>query len=175
VYGGLNDPETLFSETTAYATSFSSSVNKASADHLVCAWHRTYGQPAVVANCPKITLIPFPEKHIPLIILNALEGKLLQVCARGNQVRDCLYVEDYVRALLVRSMYYCSCTSRIFLTHDLRYAIDASNTQRELGSTQEKTFNSGICKTVEWNLNSLEWCCGILGGCHQHKCLGEIV
>lgn len=100
VYGDLENPEELFTETTPYAPSSPYSASKASSDHLVRAWGRTYGLPTLVTNCSNnYGPYHFPEKLIPLIILNALEGKALPVYGKGDQVRDWLYVEDHARAL----------------------------------------------------------------------------
>jgi len=100
VYGDLDDPAELFTETTPYAPSSPYSASKASSDHLVRAWQRTYGLPVLVTNCSNnYGPYHFPEKLIPLMILNALEGKPLPVYGKGNQVRDWLYVEDHARAL----------------------------------------------------------------------------
>lgn len=100
VYGDLEGPEDLFTETTSYAPSSPYSASKASSDHLVRAWLRTYGLPTLVTNCSNnYGPYHFPEKLIPLMILNALEGKPLPVYGAGNQVRDWLYVEDHARAL----------------------------------------------------------------------------
>lgn len=100
VYGDLEDPEELFTEITPYAPSSPYSASKASSDHLVRAWRRTYGLPTLVTNCSNnYGPYHFPEKLIPLMILNALEGKALPVYGKGNQVRDWLYVEDHARAL----------------------------------------------------------------------------
>lgn len=101
VYGDLEQPEDLFTEKTAYAPSSPYSASKASSDHLVRAWTRTYGLPIVVTNCSNnYGPYHFPEKLIPLIILNALEGKRLPVYGDGLQVRDWLYVADHARALV---------------------------------------------------------------------------
>jgi dTDP-glucose 4,6-dehydratase len=90
----------LFTETTAYAPSSPYSASKASSDHLARAWLRTYGFPTLITNCSNnYGPYHFPEKLIPLIILNALEGKALPVYGRGEQIRDWLYVEDHARAL----------------------------------------------------------------------------
>ncbi len=100
VYGDLDDSDALFTETTAYAPSSPYSASKASSDHLVRAWHRTYGLPTLVTNCSNnYGPYHFPEKLIPLMILNALDGKPLPVYGKGNQVRDWLFVEDHARAL----------------------------------------------------------------------------
>lgn len=100
VYGDLEGPEDLFTETTPYAPSSPYSASKASSDHLVRAWRRTYGLPTLVTNCSNnYGPYHFPEKLIPLMILNALDGKPLPIYGKGNQVRDWLYVEDHARAL----------------------------------------------------------------------------
>jgi dTDP-glucose 4,6-dehydratase len=100
VYGDLEGPEELFTENTSYAPSSPYSASKASSDHLVRAWQRTYGLPTLITNCSN-NYGPnhFPEKLIPLVILNALEGKSLPVYGNGMQIRDWLYVEDHARAL----------------------------------------------------------------------------
>ncbi|WP_305046409.1 dTDP-glucose 4,6-dehydratase [Geoalkalibacter sp.] len=100
VYGDLEGPEHLFTEQTPYAPSSPYSASKASSDHLVRAWRRTFGLPTLITNCSNnYGPYHFPEKLIPLMILNALEGKPLPVYGKGNQVRDWLYVEDHARAL----------------------------------------------------------------------------
>lgn len=100
VYGDLHGTDDLFTETTPYSPSSPYSASKASSDHLVRAWLRTYGLPTIVTNCSNnYGPYHFPEKLIPLIILNALEGKPLPVYGDGGQIRDWLYVEDHARAL----------------------------------------------------------------------------
>ncbi|WP_298718230.1 dTDP-glucose 4,6-dehydratase [uncultured Oceanisphaera sp.] len=107
VYGDLPHPDedenahqALFTENTAYAPSSPYSASKASSDHLVRAWQRTYGLPTLVTNCSNnYGPYHFPEKLIPLVILNALEGKPLPIYGKGDQIRDWLYVEDHARAL----------------------------------------------------------------------------
>lgn len=100
VYGDLHGTDDLFTEQTPYAPSSPYSASKAASDHLVRAWHRTYGLPVVLTNCSNnYGPYHFPEKLIPLMILNALAGKALPVYGKGNQVRDWLYVEDHARAL----------------------------------------------------------------------------
>jgi dTDP-glucose 4,6-dehydratase len=99
VYGDLNETD-LFTEETPYAPSSPYSASKASSDHLVRAWHRTYGLPVVLTNCSNnYGPYHFPEKLIPLVILNAIEGKPLPIYGNGQQIRDWLYVEDHARAL----------------------------------------------------------------------------
>lgn len=101
VYGDLADSGLLFTESTAYAPSSPYSASKASADHLVRAWMRTYGLPTLLTNCSNnYGPYHFPEKLIPLVILNALEGKALPVYGKGDQIRDWLFVEDHARALV---------------------------------------------------------------------------
>jgi dTDP-glucose 4,6-dehydratase len=111
VYGDLPHPDEqeglvvnqelpLFTEDTAYAPSSPYSASKASSDHLVRSWLRTYGLPTIVTNCSNnYGPYHFPEKLIPLVILNALEGKNLPIYGKGDQIRDWLYVEDHARAL----------------------------------------------------------------------------
>ena len=100
VYGDLEGTDDLFLETTPYAPSSPYSASKASSDHLVRAWDRTYGLPTMITNCSNnYGPYHFPEKLIPLVILNALEGKALPIYGKGDQIRDWLYVEDHARAL----------------------------------------------------------------------------
>ncbi len=99
VYGSLG-AEGLFQESTAYDPSSPYAASKAASDHLAVAWHRTYGLPVVVSNCSNnYGPFHFPEKLIPLMILNAFEGKPLPVYGDGSNVRDWLYVEDHAKAL----------------------------------------------------------------------------
>mgnify|MGYP006344360891 FL=1 len=209
VYGDLHGPEDLFTETTPYAPSSPYSASKASSDHLVRAWLRTYGLPTLVTNCSNnYGPCHFPEKLIPLVILNALDGKPLPIYGKGTQVRDWLYVEDHARALykvvtegVVGETYnigghnekqnievvHTLCdlldelrpradgvSYRSQITHvqdrpghDLRYAIDASKIQRELGWVPLETFESGIRKTVEWYLGNAEWVAHVKSGAYQ--------
>lgn len=214
VYGDLHGDDDLFTETTAYAPSSPYSASKAGSDHLVRAWQRTYGLPTLVTNCSNnYGPYHFPEKLIPLMILNALEGKPLPVYGKGNQIRDWLYVEDHARALyrvvtagqvgqtynigghnekqnieVVHTL--CELLDELHprqdgkryeaqITHvqdrpghDMRYAIDASKIQRELGWVPQETFETGIRKTVEWYLNNLDWCRRVQDGSYQRERLG---
>jgi dTDP-glucose 4,6-dehydratase len=105
VYGDLEGTDDLFTETTSYAPSSPYSASKASSDHLVRAWRRTYGLPTVITNCSNnYGPYQFPEKLIPLMVLNALEGKPLPIYGDGAQIRDWLYVDDHARALVEVAM-----------------------------------------------------------------------
>jgi len=195
VYGSLGDSG-LFKETTPYDPSSPYSATKAASDHIAKAWHRTYGLPVIVSNCSNnYGPYQFPEKLIPLMILNALHGETLPVYGTGNNVRDWLFVEDHARALglilsngvigetynvggrnerrnidVVRQI--CVCLDQLrglashdrLITyvddrpgHDLRYAIDASKLETELGWRARETFETGIKKTVEWYLERSDW------------------
>lgn len=102
VYGDLAGSDDLFTETTPYTPSSPYSASKASSDHLVRAWHRTFGLPVVLTNCSNnYGPYHFPEKLVPHMILNALAGKPLPVYGKGNQIRDWLFVEDHARALVL--------------------------------------------------------------------------
>ena len=215
VYGDLEGPGDFFRETTPYAPSSPYSASKASSDHLVRAWKRTFGLPTIVTNCSNnYGPYHFPEKLIPLVILHALDDKELPVYGEGLQIRDWLYVEDHARALyqvvtrgvpgetynigghnertnieVVRKI--CSLLDELRPRkdgkpyadqivhvkdrpgHDLRYAIDASKIQRELGWVPAETFESGIRKTVQWYLDNKEtWCAHVLSGAYKMERLG---
>lgn len=215
VYGDLHGEDDLFTETTPYAPSSPYSASKAASDHLVRAWQRTYGLPVLLSNCSNnYGPYHFPEKLIPLVILNALDGKPLPVYGNGQQVRDWLYVEDHARALLkvvregkVGATYnigghneqqnlhvvesICALLDELaprqngsykeqisFVSdrpgHDLRYAIDASKIERELGWKPEETFASGLRKTVCWYLDNLDWCRRVQDGSYQRERLGTL-
>jgi len=101
VYGDLEGTSDFFSENTPYDPSSPYSASKASSDHLVRAWHRTYGLPVLITNCSNnYGPYQFPEKLIPHVILNALDGKSLPIYGDGKQIRDWLYVDDHVLALM---------------------------------------------------------------------------
>lgn len=216
VYGDLHDSTAFFIETTPYAPSSPYSASKASSDHLVRAWQRTYGLPTLVTNCSNNNgPYHFPEKLIPLTILNALAGKPLPVYGNGQQIRDWLYVEDHARALyrvatsgepgetynigghnerknieVVETI--CDLLEELaphkpnglgryrdlitFVAdrpgHDLRYAIDATKIERELGWTPDETFTSGMRKTVQWYLANEAWWQQVLDGSYQGERLG---
>ncbi|MFC2292562.1 MAG: dTDP-glucose 4,6-dehydratase [Kingella oralis] len=217
VYGDLHGTDDLFTETTPYAPSSPYSASKASSDHLVRAWRRTYGLPTIVTNCSNnYGCYHFPEKLIPHMILNALDGKPLPVYGDGKQIRDWLYVEDHARALylvvtqgkigetyniggfnekqnieVVRTIcelleelapnkpqgvaHYADLITHVTdrAGHDVRYAIDASKIQRELGWTPQETFESGIRKTVQWYLDNKAWWQRVLDGSYKLERLGK--
>lgn len=212
VYGDLEDTDALFTESTPYAPSSPYSASKASSDHLVRAWYRTYGLPVVMSNCSNnYGPYHFPEKLIPLIILKALAGEKLPVYGNGQQIRDWLFVEDHARALYivltqakVGESYnigghneqknidvvnaICALLEELaphkpagiahfsdlisYVTdrpgHDLRYAIDASKIQHDLGWVPVESFESGLRKTVQWYLNHQDWVKQIQSGEYQH-------
>lgn len=219
VFGDLEGDSDLFTETTPYAPSSPYSASKASSDHLVRAWLRTYGLPVLVTNCSNnYGPYHFPEKLIPHMILNAIHGKPLPVYGDGAQVRDWLYVEDHARALVevvtqgaVGETYnigghnekrnlevvqtLCDLLEELapdkpdgikhyrdlitFVAdrpgHDVRYAIDASKIECELGWTPQETFESGIRKTVQWYLENSDWWERVLNGEYRLGRLGEQV
>lgn len=221
VYGDLPHPDDfagdksklpLFTETTSYAPSSPYSASKASSDHLVRAWLRTYGFPTLVTNCSNnYGPYHFPEKLIPLIILNALAGKALPVYGDGKQIRDWLYVEDHARALVLVALtgvvgetynigghnekknlevVHTLCdilqdlapqdaSYRDLITyvtdrpgHDVRYAIDATKIERELGWVPQETFETGLRKTVQWYLDNKDWWQRVQDGSYQGERLG---
>jgi dTDP-glucose 4,6-dehydratase len=198
VFGDLPLDGGLFTEATPYGPSSPYSASKAASDHLVMAWHKTYGLPVVLSNCSNnYGPYHFPEKLIPLMIINGLEGKELPVYGSGENVRDWLHVEDHARALALvmtrgkpgdsyniggrneRSnlavveaiadaldeLVPLNSGSRRKLIrfvgdrpgHDLRYAIDASKIERELGWRARETFDTGLRKTVEWYMANGDW------------------
>lgn len=212
VYGDLDGTDDLFTETTPYAPSSPYSASKASSDHLVRAWYRTYGLPVVITNCSNnYGPYHFPEKLIPHMILSALAGKPLPVYGNGQQIRDWLYVEDHARALVkvatcgaIGETYnigghnekanidvvkqICALLDEMrpwvvdgqpkpyadlitFVTdrpgHDVRYAIDATKIERELGWAPEETFESGLRKTVQWYLDNESWWQDVLSGSYR--------
>ena len=211
VYGSLG-ADGAFCEDTAYAPNSPYSASKAGSDHLVRAWHHTFGLPAIVTNCSNnYGPCQFPENLIPLTILNALEGKPLPVYGRGENIRDWLFVEDHADALLLvaergapgqsyniggRSerrnieVVHAICdimdevspngASRrdlvTFVTdrpgHDLRYAIDCSKLERELGWQPRESFESGLRKTIIWYLANSPWWTAIRSGTYGGQRLG---
>lgn len=216
VFGDLHGTSEFFTETTSYSPSSPYSATKASSDHLVRAWYRTYGLPVLVTNCSNnYGPYHFPEKLIPLTILNAISGNPLPIYGSGNQIRDWLFVEDHAKALLcvvlngtvgetynigghnekqnievVKSI--CSILEEFspekpagieryedLITyvsdrpgHDLRYAIDATKIEINLGWRPEESFESGLRKTVKWYLENKPWWQGVLNGSYRLERLG---
>ncbi|MGB2221197.1 MAG: dTDP-glucose 4,6-dehydratase [Neptunomonas phycophila] len=221
VYGDLHGVDDLFTETTSYEPSSPYSASKASSDHLVRAWQRTFGLPTLVTNCSNnYGPYHFPEKLIPLMILNALAGKALPVYGDGKQIRDWLYVEDHARALILVAqqgkvgdtynigghnekqnieVVHTLCelldelrpalantavsvnTYKDLVTyvadrpgHDVRYAIDASKIEKELGWVPKETFETGLRKTIEWYLDNESWWKRVQNGSYQGERLGKL-
>jgi dTDP-glucose 4,6-dehydratase len=215
VFGSLGD-EGFFHEEYPYRPSSPYSASKAASDHFVRAWHHTYGLPTLVTNCSNnYGPYHFPEKLIPLTILNAVEGRPLPVYGQGTNVRDWLYVDDHARALIlaaergrpgetyaigghnerrnidvVRAI--CALVDELapnaaigprgrlitYVTdrpgHDLRYAVDASKIERDLGWRPAETFESGLRKTVEWYLENREWWERVRSGIYRGERLGVV-
>jgi dTDP-glucose 4,6-dehydratase len=198
VFGDLPLDGGLFTEETPYAPSSPYSASKAASDHLVMAWHHTYGLPVVLSNCSNnYGPFHFPEKLVPLMIINGMEGKNLPVYGTGENVRDWLHVEDHARALalvvtrgrvgqsyniggrnersnlkvvetiadtLDELMPLNTGSRRKLITfvgdrpgHDLRYAIDATKIETELGWRAQETFDTGLRKTIAWYMNNGDW------------------
>jgi dTDP-glucose 4,6-dehydratase len=209
VYGSLQKEDPAFDEQSRYEPNSPYSASKAASDHLVRAYHHTYGLP-VLTNCSNnYGPYHFPEKLIPLVIHNALKGKPLPIYGDGQQVRDWLYVKDHCSAIrrvleagrlgetynvgggnekpnveVVRTL--CavldelsprgdgqSYASQIVFVkdrpgHDRRYAINAAKLEQELGWKAEETFESGIRKTVQWNLENKAWVEDVASGAYQN-------
>lgn len=214
VYGSLGETG-FFTEETPYAPNSPYSASKASSDHLVRAYHHTYGLPVLITNCSNnYGPYQFPEKLIPLMILNALEGKSLPIYGNGQNVRDWLYVGDHCQAILRvleqgkpgekynigghnekknidivhilcnmldekkprsegKSYWELITYVKDRPGHDMRYAIDASKIQKELGWVPTETFETGIVKTVKWYLDNLEWCRRVTDGSYRRERLGS--
>ncbi|MGF1469594.1 MAG: dTDP-glucose 4,6-dehydratase [Sandaracinaceae bacterium] len=207
VYGSLG-PKGLFTEETRYDPSSPYSASKASSDHLVRAYGRTYGLPFTLTNCSNnYGPYQFPEKLIPLMILNAVERKRLPIYGTGENVRDWLYVTDHAEAVWAviergtlgetynigghNEMKNLDVVDRIchlvaeetgadvgeilglkeFVKdrpgHDLRYAIDATKIERELGWSPRETFDTGLRKTVRWYLDHDAWVEGVRTGAYR--------
>lgn len=207
VYGTLGFDDPAFTEATPYAPNSPYSASKASSDHLVRSYFHTYGLPVVTTNCSNnYGPYQFPEKLIPLVILNALDGKSLPVYGDGQNIRDWLYVTDHCRGIdaalqggtlgetyniggrneiknldLVRTI--CrhldekrpgKAPYEDLITyvkdrpgHDLRYAIDATKIQNELGWEPAIMVDQGIEMTVSWYLDHLDWCQHVRDGDYQ--------
>lgn len=208
VYGSLEMGPDLFTEDTSYDPRSPYSASKAGSDHLVRAFHHTYGMPVVISNCSN-NYGPnhFPEKLIPLFINNIRHRKPLPVYGKGENVRDWLHVTDHARAIDVIyhngtagetynvgghnewtniDLIHLLCDlmdqklgrpegeSRELITyvkdragHDLRYAIDASKIEKDLGWTPNYTFESGLAETIDWYLTNQEWLDHVTSGDYQ--------
>jgi dTDP-glucose 4,6-dehydratase len=206
VYGSLAGQEPAFTEKHQYEPNSPYSASKAASDHLVRAYHHTYHLPVVTTNCSNnYGPYHFPEKLIPLMILNALAGKALPVYGNGQNVRDWLYVTDHcsaIRQVLARGRLgetynvggrnertnlevvnvICTLLDELkpradgnsystqisFVKdrpgHDLRYAIDATKLENELGWKAQENFESGIRKTVQWYLANQDWVQSVTSG-----------
>ncbi|HZI30344.1 MAG TPA: dTDP-glucose 4,6-dehydratase [Gemmatimonadaceae bacterium] len=213
VFGSLGD-HGFFVEETPYDPNSPYAATKAAADHLVRAWSRTYGLPCLLTNCSNnFGPYQFPEKLMPLIILNGILGAPLPVYGQGLNVRDWLFVDDHANALItviqqgeigetylvsgrserrnidvVRAI--CSLLDEMapdaaigrretlikFVAdrpgHDLRYAIDSSKLERELGWRPRETFDSALRKTVRWYLENRQWWERVRSGTYRGERLG---
>ena len=208
VYGSLGETG-FFTEETRYDPSSPYSSTKASSDHLVRAYARTYGLPTRITNCsnnygPR----QFPEKLIPLVVQNILERRKLPIYGQGTNVRDWLYVDDHCDAIwtvihkgkngetynvgghnekknievvdtlcaLVAKHTGADVDELLALKtyvadrpgHDLRYAIDASKIERELGWKPSESFESGMEKTVRWIIDNQAWVGAVKSGEYRH-------
>ena len=207
VYGSLGSTG-FFYETTAYDPRSPYSASKASSDHLVRAYHHTYGLPVVISNCSNnYGPFQFPEKLVPLAIHNIKHNKPIPVYGKGENIRDWLFVEDHAVAIdliyheakkgetynigghnewtnidlirllceiMDRKLNRSAGTSETLITfvkdragHDLRYAIDSSKIQQELGWKPSLQFAEGLEKTVDWYLSNEEWMKNITSGDYQ--------
>lgn len=207
VYGSLGE-EGYFTETTRYDPRSPYSASKAASDHLVRAYHHTYGLPVVISNCSNnYGANQFPEKLIPLAIRNIQQMKPVPIYGRGENIRDWLWVDDHARAIdvifhrgvhgetyniggfnewknidLIRLL--CGIMDRklgreagtsegliTYVTdragHDLRYAIDATKLERELGWKPSVQFAEGLEKTVDWYLANTAWLDNVTSGAYQ--------
>lgn len=206
VFGTLSMVEPAFTEKTPFAPNSPYSASKASSDHFVRAFHETYGLPTIITNCsnnygPR----QFPEKLIPLMTLNALQGRSLPIYGTGENVRDWLHVEDHCEAIyevLTRgkvgdtyniggraernniTIVHAICDILDDLKprkdgvsykcliefvkdrpgHDLRYAIDCTKIENELGWIPRLNFETGLKETVEWYINNTKWVNDIQSG-----------
>ena len=176
----------FFYEDTKYNPHSPYSASKASSDHFVRAFHDTYGMPTIVTNCSNnYGPYQFPEKLIPLFINNIRQRKPLPVYGKGENVRDWLYVVDHARAIdLIFHEGKIADVDRLlgrkegedmdlitYVTdragHDMRYAIDSTKLQKELGWEPSLQFEEGIEKTVRWYLDNQEWMDNITSGDYE--------
>jgi dTDP-glucose 4,6-dehydratase len=222
VYGSLGPGDPAFSEQTPYAPNSPYAASKAAADHLVRAYHHTYGLPVTTSNCSNnYGPYQFPEKLIPLMLIQALEGKPLPLYGDGRHVRDWLYVEDHCRGIelvlergrvgetynlggtnawanidvVKRLCHYldeafsrdCTLKERFphapaaqgksmnsLITfvqdrpgHDRRYAINSSHITAALGYAPRESFDTGLCKTLQWYLDHEGWWRNVMDGSYR--------
>jgi len=202
VFGSLALGSTdKFTRATAYHPNSPYSASKASSDHLVRAYHATYGLETTISNCSNnFGPYMFPEKLIPLAITNLIEGKKVPVYGAGDQIRDWLYVEDHCRAIdlilhqgkvgetylvggqtedvtnleVIRRIIAIMGQSETMIEHvtdrpghDVRYAIDWSETEKELGYRPQFTFDEYLKKTVEWYIDHEAWWRRVKSGAYQ--------
>lgn len=207
VYGSLGPHDAPFTESTRFAPNSPYSASKAASDHLVRAYHQTYGVPVLTTNCsnnygPR----QFPEKLIPLTIINSLKRAPLPVYGDGRNVRDWLYVLDHcdgIRAVLAKGIVGetynlggCQELSNVEVVrqvcrildevrpasapyenlitfvkdrpgHDLRYAMDITKIERELGWHPRETFVSGLRKTITWYMGNESWIKNVTSGSYR--------
>lgn len=213
VYGSLSEVGS-FSENSPYDPSSPYSASKAGSDHLVRAWQKTYKLPVLITNCSNnYGPYQFPEKLIPLTIINCLSGKPIPVYGKGLNVRDWLYVLDHCEAIQLViekgkigetynigahnekrniEVVFSICENLDVLSpaanghsykelinyvtdrpgHDLRYAIDASKIQKELGWIPHETFQTGIRQTIQWYLDNKDWWQNIKDNKYRQQNLG---
>jgi dTDP-glucose 4,6-dehydratase len=211
VFGSLG-PTGLFTEESPYQPNSPYAASKAGADHVARAYFHTYGLAVITTNCSNnYGPYQFPEKLIPLVTLNAVEGKPLPVYGNGQNIRDWLWVKDHCAALLLAAERgrpgqtynvggrsertnlqvvetICAVLDEIrpkatkyreqitFVKdrpgHDLRYAIDATKIERELGFLPTMSFEAGMRRTVEWYLEHRAWCDRIATGNYRGERLG---
>ena len=213
VFGSLGK-HGFFSEKTPYNPSSPYSASKASSDHLVRSWQKTYGLPSIITNCSNnYGPYQFPEKLIPLMIINCIDEKPLPIYGEGLNIRDWLFVDDHCSAInkilmdgtigetyniggnneiqninIVKTI--CSILDEIkprenghsykklitYVTdrpgHDLRYAIDASKINKQIGWIPNETFKTGIRKTIQWYLDNEKWWRDIQDGTYNQERLG---
>lgn len=213
VYGSLGS-QGFFTEESRYKPNSPYSSSKASADHLVRAWYQTYQLPTLITNCSNnYGPYQFPEKLIPVVILNALKGKSIPVYGKGENIRDWLFVDDHIAAMLkvlekgnpgetylvggkseknnlqlinkiceimdeiVDNPVVESFSSLITFVkdrpgHDMRYAIDPSKIEKEIGWKPQVSFEEGMKNTVQWYIDNQVWCDSILSGEYRLERIG---
>ncbi|MDC0196761.1 dTDP-glucose 4,6-dehydratase [Gammaproteobacteria bacterium] len=214
VFGSLGMKDKAFNRSTAYDPHSPYSASKAASDHIVKAWYHTYGLPIIITNCSNnYGPFQFPEKFIPLMIINCLQGKPLPIYGNGSNVRDWLHVNDHCRALQLvgnkgtigqtymlggnaeqTNLEIVTCLCQILNKiipksdgenyidlieyvndrpgHDLRYAIDTTQTSTEIGWKPLTSLKEGLDNTVKWYLNNMDWWQGILNTNYDGKRLG---